>query len=143
VPNGWFNQESDPIEGIGAMLRSGIAIWQTNGRLIRALEEASWQDEMLRAAFRDQIGLRVVRRVTEAIERDQAGGLIGPINAREMSVALNRLNVVYLNDRFGNPRRKPREDDAERVLEVLERVWVVSLYGQVPDLKAKLRRQQG
>jgi TetR/AcrR family transcriptional regulator, ethionamide resistance regulator len=143
VPNGWFNQACDPIEGIRAMLRSGVAIWQTNGRLIRALEEASWQDEMLRAAFRDEIGLRVVRRVTEAIERDQAKGLIGPMNAREMSVALNRLNVVYLNDRFGNPLRKPRKDDGERVLEVLEQVWVGALYGHVPDLNAKRRRQPG
>jgi hypothetical protein len=77
---------------------------------------------------------------TEVILRDQAKGLIGPMDAREMSVALNRFNLTYLNDRFGNPRRKSKPGDKERALEVLERVWTATLYGKVAEPKGVRRR---
>ena len=107
--------------------------------MIRALEEASWQDDKLRAAFRDEIGLRPTVLTTDAILRDQAKGLIGPMDAREMSVALNRFNLTYLNDRFGNPRRKSKPTDKENALEVLERVWTATLYGKVTEPKGASR----
>ena len=127
----WVDWEGDPVEGIRSGLAGAVAFWETNGRMIRALEEASWQDEQLRATWRDEIGMAPVRRVTEAILRDQAKGLIGPMDAREMSVALNRFNMTYLNDRFGNPRRKSKDSDKAKVLETLERVWLGALYGKV------------
>jgi hypothetical protein len=112
-------------------LSAAIDFWQANGPMIRALEEASWQDDQLRAVFRDEIGLRPISQTTEVILRDQAKGWIGPMDAREMAVALNRFNMTYLNDRFGNPRRKGKPSDKEKVLEVLNRVWAGTLYGKV------------
>ena len=79
----------------------------------------------------------MLRSCTEAILRDQAKGLIGPMDAREMSVALNRFNVTYLNDRFGNPRRKSKDTDAATALATLERVWMGTLYGKVSLPKGK------
>jgi AcrR family transcriptional regulator len=140
---GWFDPDSDPIEAIRSALRRGVAFWQSNGRMIRALEEAAWQHDALRAAWRDEVGTRVTRSCTEAILRDQAKGLIGPMDAREMAVALNRFNVTYLNDRFGNPRRKSKNTDAATALETLERVWIGTLYGRVSHLEVKLRRRGG
>ena len=134
---GWFDREGDPIDGIRSALRRGVAFWQSNGRMIRALEEASWHHDALRAAWRDKVGTRVLRSCTEAILRDQAKGLIGPMDARDMSLALNRFNVTYLNDRFGNPRRKSKDTDAATVLETLERVWIGTLYGEIPHLAVK------
>jgi AcrR family transcriptional regulator len=133
VSAGWYDQEGDPIGRIQKGLRDGVAFWAKNGRMIRALEEASWQDEQLRAVWRDEIAMAPISSVTETILRDQAKGLIGPVDAREMSVALNRFNMTYLNDRFGNPRRKSKNSDTEKVLEILERVWVGTLYGEVAD----------
>jgi len=127
----WFRDQGDPILRIRETLRSGVEFWEANGPMIRALEEASWHDDHLRAAFRDEIGLRPIVQTTEVILRDQANGRIGPMDAREMSVALNRFNLTYLNDRFGNPRRKSKPTDKEKALEVLERVWTATLYGKV------------
>jgi AcrR family transcriptional regulator len=140
---GWFDPESDPIEAIRSVLRRGVAFWQSNGRMIRALEEAAWQHDVLRAAWRDEVGTRMVSSCTEAILRDQAKGLIGPMDAREMSVALNRFNVTYLNDRLGNPRRKGKDTDAATVLATLERVWIGTLYGKISRLEAKPRGREG
>lgn len=136
---GWYNAEGDPIDRIRAMIRGGVEFWETNGPMIRALEEASWHDDNLRVAFRDEIGLRPTVVTTEAILRDQAKGWIGPMDAREMSVALNRFNLTYLNDRFGNPRRKGKPIDQDAAIEVLTRVWTGTLYGQVTGPKQKRR----
>ena len=136
---GWRNADTDPIVRLRETLRGGVEFWEANGPMIRALEEASWQDDRLRAAFRDEIGLRPTVLTTEVILRDQAKGLIGPIDAREMSVALNRFNLTYLNDRFGNPRRKSKPTDKEKALEVLERVWTATLYGKVAQSKGAKR----
>ena len=136
---GWYDSDGDPIERIRTMIRGGVEFWQANGPMIRALEEASWQDDKLRAAFRDEIGLRPTVLTTNAIMRDQEKGLIGPMDAREMSVALNRFNLTYLNDRFGNPRRKGKPTDRDAAIEVLSRVWTATLYGQVTAPKQKRR----
>jgi AcrR family transcriptional regulator len=136
---GWYDSEGDPIARIRTTIRGGVDFWHANGPMIRALEEASWQDDKLRAAFRDEIGLRPTVLTTDAILRDQAKGLIGPMDAREMSVALNRLNLTYLNDRFGNPRRKSKPTDKDAAIEVLTRVWTATLYGEVTGPKQKRR----
>lgn len=136
---GWYNLEGDPIDRVRAVITGGVEFWKANGPMIRALEEASWHDDNLRAAFRDEIGLRPTLLTTEIIVRDQAKGLIGPMDAREMSVALNRFNLTYLNDRFGNPRRKAKPTDKDAAIEVLSRVWTGTLYGQVTGPKPKRR----
>ena len=134
---GWSTVEGDPIDRIRTMIRGGVEFWEANGPMIRALEEASWHDDKLRAAFRGEIGLRPTVLTTEAILRDQAKGWIGPMDAREMSVALNRFNLTYLNDRFGNPRRKSKPTDKETAIELLTRVWTAALYGEIPRLKSR------
>ena len=134
---GWSDSEGDPVERIRTMTCAGVEVWEENGLMIRALEEASWGDDNLRAASRDEIGLRPTVLTTDIILREQAKGWIGPMDAREMSVALNRFYLTYLNDRFGNPRRKRKPTDKETAIEVLSRVWTATLYGKVMSPKRK------
>ena len=122
----WLDREGQPIERIRSALRNAVAFWEVNGRMIRALEEAAVQDERLQRIWRDKIALSPVHRVADAIRRDQVAGLIGPMDPHEMSVALNRFNMTYLNDSFGSGRRRNRD----LVLATLERVWIGSLYGR-------------
>lgn len=75
--------------------------------------------------------MALVRLLSEAIERDQAKGLDRPMEAQEMSVALNRFNLTYLSDRFGSPRRKGKPTDKETTIEVLPRVWTATLCGKI------------
>ena len=137
VSAGWFEGNDDPLGWIRAALRGGVEFFEANGPMIHALEEASWQDDRLRATIYDEIGLRPIRRTTEAILRDQAKGWIGPMDAEEMSVGLNRFIRTYLIDRFGDPRRERKPDDKEKALEVLERVCTATLYGKVTNPKRK------
>ena len=134
---GWRHSAGDPIARAPATMRGAVEFWEANGPMIRALEEASWQDDHLRAAFQDEIDLRLIMKTTEAILRDQAKGWIGPMDPREMSAALNRFTMTYLNDRFGNSRRKSKSIDKETAIEVLVRVWTATLYGKVPNPRRK------
>ena len=128
----WFARQGEPIERIRFGLRSAVGFWETNGRMIRALEATAMQDERLRRIWRDKVALGPIRLVAAAIQRDQAAGLIGPMDPYAMSVALNRFNLTYLNDCFGNERRRNKKT----VLETLEHVWIGSLYGHLPTWAA-------
>ncbi len=123
----WFDNSGPPLERIRAGLTNAIAFWEKNGRMIRALEAAAQQDERLRDLWRGEGAVRV-NRLTQVILRDQAAGLIGPMDAYEVAVALNRFNVTYLNDSFGGRRSK----DKQKALETMERVWIGTLYGRLP-----------
>jgi AcrR family transcriptional regulator len=121
----WLNYEGDTIERVRSGLRNGAEFWRINGRMIRALTQASSRDKRLRRLWHTEVAMRPVTLVAEAILRDQAAGLIGPMDADEMSRALNRFNLMYLNDCFGSNRRS----DVAKVVETLERVWLGTLYG--------------
>ena len=76
------------------------------------------------------------RRSAPADSRDarQRNHVLGNTRAADMSVALNRFNLVYLTDRFGGARH-PR--DRRLILSVLERIWLGTLYGpRVTDTRA-------
>lgn len=124
----WYAGGREPVTQICTGLRHAVEFWEKNGPMIRGLHEAAMQDRRLARIWRDRVATRPVERVAEKIRREQAAGLIGPFNAREMSIALNRFNLTYLNDRFGEGR--PRDRDA--VLQSLERVWIGTLYGKLP-----------
>ena len=124
----WFDAPGRPGERIRKALQNAVDFWQVNGRMIRALEDASAQDPRLRKIWRDSIALRPMRLVADAIRRDQAAGLIGPLDAEQMSLALNRFNMTYLNDSFGSRQAR----DRSIVLATLERVWIAALYGTIP-----------
>ena len=135
----WFEHDGNTIERIRSSLRSVIGFWTVNGPLISALELAALQDERLQRIWSDKIALGPIRRVEEAIRRDQAAGLIDSLDPHEMSIALNRFNLAYLNLCFGSGRLT----NVERVLATMERVWIGSLYSHVLTSKAREQGKKG
>ncbi len=96
--------------------------------MIYAIEVAARGDGRLREIW-DQIAMGLVESITKAIRRDQKAGLIGPMNAKEISVALNQFNLTYLNSAFGQGRKKSERE----AFAVLERVWLGTLYGSIGE----------
>ena len=133
----WFDKEGDTAERIRNSLSNAIDFWLANGAMIRALEEATALDSRLQKIWRDKISMIPIHRVADAIQRDQAAGLIVPLDAYEMSLALNRFNITYLNDAFGHERKK----DPAVALETLKRVWFGTLYGFSSSAPRKAKRQ--
>lgn len=133
----WIKGEGDPRQQIHETLDNAITFWEAHGPLIFALEQAAAHDKRLEGIWRDRISLSPIDKVAAIIKRDQAAGLIPPMDALEMSVALNRFNLVYLIDRFGGVRH-PR--DRRLILSVLERVWLGTLYGHTGGQTGAMRR---
>ena len=59
------------------------------------------------------------------IEQHQARGLIPPMDARAVAIALNRMDAGVLIKEFGTSR----VGDAEAVHASLCRIWLSTLYG--------------
>lgn len=136
----WIKGEGDMRQEIRTMLSNGISLWEDHGPMILSLEQAAALDKRLEAIWRDRIALGPVRWIAQIIRRDQAAGLIPPMDPLEMSIALNRFNMTYLNDRLGGAHTTR---DRALVLDTLERVWVGTLYGETPDAPKKSKRRKG
>ena len=135
----WIKGEGDRRQEIRTMLSNGISLWEDHGPMILSLEQAAALDKRLEAIWRDRIALGPVHRIAQIIRRDQAAGSIPPMDPVEMSIALNRFNLTYLNDRYGGVRHAR---DRALVLETLERVWVGTLYGKTPVMPKKSKRRK-
>lgn len=122
------------IEGRGAAadVRESLAriteIWARRGPMLREISSAAPLDARLERVFREVVA-QLDRIVADVIRREQASGRIGPLDAEETAIALNQLNLAYLNDRLGRP---PQADPA-RVAETLERIWIGTLYERRDD----------
>ena len=135
----WVKGGGDTRGQIRESLDNAISVWEAHGPMILSLEQAAASDKRLEGIWRDKIALGPIRQVAAIIGRDQAAGLIPPMDPLETSIALNRFNMTYLNDRFGRGRN-PRERSL--VLDTLERIWFGTLYGEVPAEARKRKRRK-
>ena len=133
----WIRGEGEPVEEIRKSLESGIALWEAEGPLIRALAQASLRDKRLERIWRDQMAGDFAARLAKIIRRDQSAGLIPPMDAAQMAEALIQFNIAYLNARFGSDTQS-RPKRAE-VLALLQRVWLGTLYGSAPPRPGRRR----
>jgi AcrR family transcriptional regulator len=121
--NPWIHGEGEPVAALREALRGVAETASAHGHVLRAITEAAPLDPGLEAAWNDFMG-----RWDDAVEArilvQQAAGLIPPLDARRMAVALNKLDAAVLVAEFGD---RPGED-VEEVLETLHRIWVGALY---------------
>lgn len=100
-----------------------VDFYVRNGRLVRAVAEASHHDELVSRAYTDMVE-GFIALTTQAIEQRIAAGDVEPVDAPEVARALVWMLNGYLLDRLGGTERT----DPERVLETVATVWTRTLF---------------
>ena len=121
--NPWIQGEGEPVEALWESLGGVVRTTAANGPVLRAVYEAAPLDARLESAWGAFMG-RWDESVEARIRAQQDAGLIPPLDARLMAVALNKLDASMLISSFG---RHPQVDP-ERVLATLHHIWVGALY---------------
>lgn len=120
----WFTTEEDPQQALRQSLRGLVQVGRQKGTILRAAAEAAPFDAVLEKVWNDFLST-FDAAVASRIEAQQARGLIAPLPAGAIAVALNRMDAFVLIKEFGSPRH----GDPELVYQSLCRIWISTLYG--------------
>ena len=120
----WFEGDGDPIALLEESLAGLVGVCYRQGPILRAVSDAAPMDGRLERAWRDFLN-EFDEAVTNRIEHHQAVGWIKPFEARQVAMALNRMDAALLIHHFG---RRPR-GNRKTVQEAILRVWISTLYG--------------
>lgn len=124
----WLDAPEPSLDELGPALAEVAGVFERRGRVLRAIRDASSQSAPLEQAFRRTLA-RIDGAIEAAIRRGQRAGSIGALDARQTAIALNRLDLAYLDHWYGHARRR----DRARLLATLERVWKNTLYADPPE----------
>lgn len=119
----WVGQDVTNPEEARRQLRLFVDFYARNGRLVRAVAEASHHDELVHDAY---LGLveSFVTLTEQAMQRRAERGEIAPVDAPEVARALVWMLNGYLLDRFG----QAGDADPERVLDAAWTIWTRTLF---------------
>jgi AcrR family transcriptional regulator len=120
----WLQGEDSEPDVVAAI--EGVAgVYLSDGPILRALADAAAADARVEEAYRGLVEA-FIDASAEHILAEQAAGRTSPqLDARETARALVWLNERYLSEAFG---RQP-QDDPEKVVAILARIWLGTLYG--------------
>lgn len=120
----WFSTDDDPPEALRQSLRGLVHVGLERGAILRAVADAAPFDAVLEQAWDDFLS-SFDAAVAKRIEEHQVLGLIPPLPAGAVAVALNRMDAGVLIKEFGGCR----QGDPELVHRSLCRIWMSTLYG--------------
>jgi len=123
--NPWILGIGEPREALRVSLAGVVQTMVDHGPVVRAVVEAAPMDEKLEAAWGLFLG-RWDEAIAFRIAAQQAEGLVPAFEARDMGVALVRLNAGVLIPAFGSFP----QDDPKAVLATLVRIWESALYAR-------------
>ncbi len=118
----------DPREDIPAAIAGVVDVYLSDGPILRALAEAAAADARVEQAYRGLVEAFVAATGERVCAEQAAGRTTLELDARETARALVWLNERYLSEAFG---RRP-QDDPEKVVAILSRIWLATLYSTVP-----------
>ncbi len=120
----WLRSD-DPSAGVRSALEGIAAVYVEHGSVMRAISDAAGSDERVEATY-DGIVQGFVDATARHIRAQQETGEVpDDLDPDETGRALILLNERYLTAALG---RHPQMD-AEKVVDVLERIWISTLYG--------------
>jgi TetR/AcrR family transcriptional regulator, ethionamide resistance regulator len=124
----WRENVVDDPRGVGrATLLAVATIYVRHGALLRALAEASNQDEEAGRAWHE-FTEPPTRLVARTIQDEIARGRIAGLEAEPTARALVGMNLhSFFEQLVGNPKA-----DVEAVVDTLVEIWMRTLYGTAP-----------
>jgi AcrR family transcriptional regulator len=115
----------DPERDIRVALEGIATVYVTHGPVLRALADAAPTDERVESAYRTLVQTFVEASAERIRAEQRAGRTARDLDAEETARALTWLCERYLSEAFGRP---PQEEVA-RAVDVLDRIWLATLYG--------------
>jgi AcrR family transcriptional regulator len=122
-------QGDDPEPDIVAAIEGVAGIYLSDGPILVALAEAATADARVEEAYRGLVEAFIDASAEHILAEQAAGRTTLELDARETARALVWLNERYLAEAFGH---QP-QDDPEKVVAILSRIWLATLYGGAPD----------
>jgi AcrR family transcriptional regulator len=120
----WIGVEQTGPEEARRQLGLFVDFYVRNGRLVRAVAEASHHDELVHQAYAGLIE-RFVTLTADAMGQRVSAGQIAPVDAPEIARALVWMLNGYLLDKLG---RAGHDTDPERVLETVWTIWTRTVF---------------
>jgi AcrR family transcriptional regulator len=118
----WLDGGPDEVR---PALEGIAAVYAEHGPVLRALADAAGSDAQVEAAYRGLVD-SFIAATARHIDDEQQAGRAGPeLDPQETARALVWSIERYFSDAFG---REPPAD-REKVVAVVERIWVATLYG--------------
>lgn len=124
VATPWFQGEGDPIPLLQESVLGLVRLCYKRGPILRAVADAAPMDERLENAWKGFLD-EFDNAVADRIKQHQAAGVIGPLDAHPVAIALNRMNAFLLIHHFGS---RPRGNQ-DSVRETINHIWLSTLYG--------------
>ena len=125
VANPWLAGGEDRLDSLRHSLAGLVRVCRAYGPILRAVHDAAITDQMLETAWNEFLG-RFDTAVAQQIEKDQAAGLTGPIDAQAVAVALNRMDAFTFIHAFGWHPRQPEAG----VRDGITHIWLSTLYAR-------------
>ena len=122
----------DAREVLVDALRAGSQTFVEYGPVLRAISDAAGYDARVEEVYRGGLIERLINAVAARISRDiEAGVTPQGLDPEQAARALVLMTERYLLDAFGRPERRPSRGEAGTILDTVEAVWVMTLYGPV------------
>jgi AcrR family transcriptional regulator len=119
----WLEGDGGDTEELWRALRGTAGVFESHGRVLRAIADASTEDAEVEQAYRGLIE-GFVEATARRIEREVAGGRSSVADPGRVAAALVWMNERFFSEKLG---REPA-DDADAVAEALLAIWQAAIY---------------
>ncbi len=119
----WLEGDGDDSEELRRALRGTASVFETHGRVLRAIADASTEDAKVEQAYRGLVE-GFVEASSRRIEREVKGGRSSVGDPGRVAAALVWMTERFLSEKLG---REPA-DDPDATAEALFAIWRAAIY---------------
>ena len=126
----WLTSD-EPRTGLRSALEGIAGVYLRHGPVLRAISDAAGTDERVEAMYHGIVHKFIDATASHIRQQQFAGQIPADLDSNETGRALIWLNERYFTAALGGHP----QTEADKVIDVLERIWTSTLYAQ-PDVLA-------